>query len=140
MRKRLVVVLFSLGLIVIAGAVALARQQAPVDEPNAYVSEHQTEVPDTARTVTVSRSMPMPSAHPRRLSTMLERGQMPGAPIMAEVMTDTDCVPDRELISRCRNELRLDDGKRIVLRHPHDMSKVPCLAPGERVRLVPNAV
>ena len=28
----------------------------------------------------------------------------------------------------------------IVLRHPHDMTKVPCLAPGEQVRLVPAGV
>jgi hypothetical protein len=56
---------------------------------------------------------------------------------MAEVLTDTDCTPDGQMISRCRNEMQLADGRRIVLRHPHKMSEVPCLAPGEQVRLVP---
>ena len=41
------------------------------------------------------------------------------------------------MVSRCRNEMQLQDGSRIVLRHPHDMSAVPCLAPGEDVLLVP---
>jgi hypothetical protein len=42
------------------------------------------------------------------------------------------------MISRCRNEVSLADGTRVVLRHPHNMSKVPCLAPGEHVRLIPQ--
>ena len=138
MHTRLFVVLLSIGLVVVAGALTLGRQQDRAGDSTAYVSEHSAEVPDVARTVAVSRSMPMPSAHARRLSAMLEDGQMPGGPIMAEVMTDTDCAPDAEMVSRCRNELRLDDGSRIVLRHPHDMSRVPCLAPGERVRLIPG--
>ena len=65
---------------------------------------------------------------------------MPDGPMMAEVMTDTDCTPDAQMISRCRNVMRLADGRQIVLRHPHRMSDVPCLAPGERVRLIPTGV
>ena len=38
--------------------------------------------------------MPMPSAHARMLSAMLIEGRLPDAPMMAEVMTDTDCSPD----------------------------------------------
>jgi len=68
---------------------------------------------------------------------MLETGAMPREPMMAEVLTDTDCAPDEQMVSRCRNEMQLPGGRRIVLRHPHDMSSVPCLAPGEQVRLVP---
>lgn len=49
---------------------------------------------------------------------------------MADALTDTDCAPDGQMISRCRNVMRLADGRQLVLRHPHDMSKVPCLAPG----------
>ena len=101
-----------------------------------YVSEHPVAAPETARTVTVSATMPLPSAHERRLSAMLEEGEMPHGPMMAEVLTDTDCAPDKQMLSHCRNEVQLPDGQRIVLRHPHDMSKVPCLAPGEHVRLV----
>jgi hypothetical protein len=71
---------------------------------------------------------------------MLEEGTMPDRPMMAEVMTDSDCAPDAQMISRCRNVVRLPSGRQIVLRHPHDMSTIPCLAPGERVRLIPAGV
>lgn len=103
----------------------------------AYVSEHPVDVPATARTVLVSGTMPAPSESPDQLSAKLERGTMPSGPMTGEVMTDTDCTPDAQMISRCRNEVRLPDGTTIVLRHPHDMRTIPCLAPGERVSLVP---
>ena len=86
----------------------------------------------------VSRVMPAPSVSERRLSAMLERGVMPAAPTTAEVLSDTDCAPDSAMISRCRNEVRLPDGSTMVLRHPHDMRHIPCLAPGEQVLLVPT--
>jgi hypothetical protein len=103
------------------------------------VTEHAVPVPSEARDVLVSRAMPLPSAHALRLSAMLERGAMPARPVTAEVLTDTQCEPDAELVSRCRNEVLLGDGRVLVLRHPHRMSEVPCLAPGEAVRLVPVA-
>jgi hypothetical protein len=68
---------------------------------------------------------------------MLETGAMPREPMMAEVLTDSDCAPDEQMVSRCRNGMQLRDQRRIVLRHPHDMSSVPCLAPGEQVLIVP---
>lgn len=102
-----------------------------------YVSEHPVSAPEEARTVTASATMPLPSAHERRLSAMLEEGEMPSGPMLAEVLTDTECAPDEQMISRCRNEMRLADGRTIVLRHPHDMRSVPCLAPGEQVFVVP---
>jgi hypothetical protein len=103
-----------------------------------YVREHSVDVPTSARTVSVSADMPMPSSHARMLSAMLIEGRLPDAPMMAKVMTDTDCAPDAQMISRCRNEVQLANGEKIVVRHPHDMRDVPCLAPGELVRLVPT--
>lgn len=103
------------------------------------VTEHPVAVPETLRTVAVSATMPSPSAHERRLSAMLEDGDMPHRSMMAEVLTDTDCAPDGQMVSRCRNEVRLSDGSTIVLRHPHDMRTIPCLAPGERVLVAPAA-
>ena len=134
MHRRLALSVAAVALVATAALPLLALRGG--DEPRAYVSEHPVAVPETVRTVSVSRAMPMPSAHARRLSAMLEQGALPES-TMAEVMTDTDCTPDEHMVSRCRNELRLPDGSTIVLRHPHDMSKVPCLAPGEQVRLVP---
>jgi hypothetical protein len=109
------------------------------DAGQQYVSEHSASVPETARTVTISATMPAPSSHARRLSAMLEAGTMPHEATMAEVLTDTDCAPDARMVSRCRNEMLLANGGRIVLRHPHDMSSVPCLAPEEQVLLVPTS-
>ena len=124
------------------GVVLLANEPAAVpaaEAPPTFVSEHPVAVPEELRTVSVSTTMPMPSAHERTLSAMLAEGKLPARPTMGTVLTDTDCVPDEQMISRCRNEVMLEDGDRIVLRHPHDMAKVPCLAPGEQVRLLPLA-
>ena len=104
---------------------------------NRTVAEHSVDVPQTPRTVALSTTMPSPSAHERHLSAMLERGAMPQGPMMAEVLTDTECAPDVQMISRCRNEVRLADGRTMVLRHPHDMRTIPCLAPSEQVLLLP---
>lgn len=137
MRTRLIGVLVASAVLVAAAAAVALRGGG---EAPASVSEHPVAIPAAARTVLVSRAMPMPSAHARRLSAMLEDGPMPSRPMLADVVTDTDCTPDAQMISRCRNVVHLEDGRRVVLRHPHDMSRVPCLAPRERVRLVPTGV
>ena len=136
MRARLFMLL-AVTALALGGAWILFGPEGTDARKPAYVSEHPIDIPETARTVTVSATMPMPSAHERRLSAMLEQGRMPEGPMMAEVLTDTDCAPDEHMISHCRNEMRLPDGRTIVLRHPHDMHTVPCLAPGEQVLLVP---
>jgi hypothetical protein len=142
-RLAFTLALAALAVALVAAAAALTLLDrnpaaAPPAAP-AFVSEHPVAVPEELRTVAVSTAMPMPSAAQRRLSAMLEEGAMPARPMMATVVTDTDCVPDEEMISRCRNEMLLEDGSTIVLRHPHDMTDVPCLAPGEQVRLLPLA-
>lgn len=139
-RLRLFGVLAGIAILVVAaGALALAGREDAADAP-AAVSGHPVAAPSSVRTVVVSRTMPMPSAHERRLSAMLEAGTMPDRPVMGDVMTDSDCAPDAAMISRCRNDVRLADGRQIVLRHPHEMSRIPCLAPGERVRLIPSGI
>ena len=105
--------------------------------PTRYAEEHPVSIPAASRTIQVSRSMPMPSAQPRHLSAMLEQGSMPAHVMTGTVLSDTECAPDASSISHCRNEVRLPDGSTIVLRHPHDMAHIPCLAPGEHVRLLP---
>ena len=134
MRARFLLLTF-VALVALGGAWGLLSRDS--DAGKRYVSEHSAALPNASRTVTVSATLPLPSAHARRLSAMLEDGRMPRGPMMAEVLTDTDCAPDARMVSHCRNEMQLQDGSRIVLRHPHDMSAVPCLAPGEDVLLVP---
>lgn len=140
MRFRLSAAFALAAVVTVAAVLSVGDREKPAQEPPRSVAEHPVEVPEAARTVVVSTAMPMPSAHERRLSAMLEAGRMPAGPMMAEVLTDTDCTPDAEMISRCRNVVRLADGRQLVLRHPHDMTRVPCLAPGEHVRLIPTDV
>jgi len=135
MRSSSVLLVVAVALLALGAARTLLGSGEP-----APVTEHPVAVPEQPRTVTVSLTMPAPSAHERRLSAMLEQGSLPKHRTMAEVRTDTDCTPDAQMVSHCRNEVRLQDGTTIVLRHPHDMRKVPCLAPGERVLLVPASV
>lgn len=133
--------LLALALVVsaaVGGSLLYDRATAP-DAP-AYVAEHPVTVPESPRTVSLSASMPLPSAGERNLSAMVAEGEMPSGPTTGEVLTDTECTPDEAMISRCRNEVLLPGGGTVVLRHPHDMTKVPCLAPGEQVRLVPAGV
>ena len=65
------------------------------------------------------------------------KGRVPRTPMLATVLTDVNCEPDRYGISHCLNELRLlGDGRRITVRHDHNMHEFSCLTPGERVRVL----
>lgn len=123
-------------LLALVGAAVLIGRSSDAVDPG-YVTEHPVEVPATARTVQIYTTMPRPSSHARLLSARLEVGAMPRGRMLAEVLSDTECQPDEQMISRCRNEMRLSDGRTIVVRHPHNMANVPCLAPGETVLLMP---
>jgi hypothetical protein len=63
-------------------------------------------------------------------------GVTPVAPTVAEVLTDVNCEPDRFGISHCVNELALPGGRRLTVRHDHDMHEFPCLTPGDRIRVL----
>jgi hypothetical protein len=62
-------------------------------------------------------------------------GTLPTAPVIATVVVDANCDPDRYGISHCLNVLRLRNGSTVVVRHDHKMSRYPCLTPGETVRV-----
>jgi|SRR5690625_1503086 len=51
------------------------------------------------------------------------------------VRSDTDCKADKEGVSRCHNEIELDNQKKVTIANPHNMRKNRCLKPGEKVRL-----
>jgi hypothetical protein len=87
------------------------------------------------RTVLVFDRAKAPSPSLTTLHAGLEEGSLPRGSTVATVLTDEDCAPDRQGISHCRNEVRVAGGGIVVLRHPHDMRQVPCLAPGEKVLL-----
>ena len=92
---------------------------------------------DQLRTLLVFErgSRPLPSAPGSAMRARLVKGKVPSGETVATVETDEDCAPDGEGISHCLNKLRLKDGSQLQVRHGHDMSEVPCMSPGERVRV-----
>ncbi len=93
--------------------------------------------PAAVRTLLVSATTAPVSQPGLVLHGRLMAGHMPMAATSGTVLTDEDCAPDAMGISHCRNAVRLADGRTIVVRHPHDMGRVPCLTPGEHVRVRP---
>ena len=100
------------------------------------VDPHGTALP-AQRQLQISSMMPSPS-NSDGLRAKLVSGTMPTAAVDATVLTDEECQPDTHGLSHCLNRLRLPDGSEIQVRHPHDMTLVACLAPGEHVRLLPQ--
>lgn len=115
------------------------RQTAGRSAPAASTVDPAHAVPADLRTLLVWATMPAPSEPGRVLQAQLRGGRMPAGVTTAVVLSDEDCAPDAAGISHCRNALQLEDGRRIVVRHPHDMRLVPCLTPGERVVVRPAA-
>jgi hypothetical protein len=88
------------------------------------------------RTVLVfDREPKAPSPSATDLHAGLEKGRLRDGTVEATVLTDEDCAPDRHGVSHCRNVVQLVGGRTLVLRHPHEMHRVPCLEPGETVLL-----
>lgn len=58
-----------------------------------------------------------------------------GTPVSGVVASDTQCQPDAQGFSHCRNVIVLDDGTTIMAVDTHMMSRYPCLDPGQRLTL-----
>lgn len=67
------------------------------------------------------------------LSGSLISGTVPLQPMMATVMSDTNCTPDAMGVSHCENQLRMNDGTMLTVQHNHRMMDTPCLSPGEHI-------
>ena len=133
MMQRRFLVAAVIGLIVLGGSAFALGRTTQTNEP--AVDPHGTALP-AERQVQLSLVMPSPSDFDG-LHAKLIGGTMPAATTEATVLSDEQCEPDGQGISHCLNRLRLPDGSEIAVRHPHNMDGVPCLAPGENVRLVP---
>ena len=97
-------------------------------------SSHEAHVAGP-RTVLVA-SEPELATNDGTLTVGFERGMKPPASETdAVVVTDENCTPDADGVSHCRNEIRMANGKTVRVQHDHRMHEVPCLVPGEKVRL-----
>ena len=122
----------------VAALLALSSTDNPAPSTASPVQDRAHTAPPTVRTVIVTRGKeePPPSLPGATMHALLLKGKVPSRPAMATVTSDEDCAPDAAGISHCLNRLRLEGGNRLAVRHPHAMSQVPCMTPGERVRVV----
>lgn len=140
--SSLVLLIGTLTGLVLAGCGGDTAGPVPADAPKTEaapaptVDPHGTPLAEV-RTVVLRRGDISPSPPGSVLHTQLMTGAMPSRHTTAVVLTDEDCEPDAAGISHCRNKLLLAGGRRISVRHNHKMSIVPCLSPGEEVKIQP---
>lgn len=134
MTKRNILVAVLAALLVVTGSALVLERASQSD--GVTVDPHGIALP-AQRQVQLSYVMPSPSDFDG-LHAKLVGGTMPSATVQATVLSDEECQPDAQGVSHCLNRLRLADGSEIQVRHPHDMTVVPCLAPGEHVTLEPT--
>jgi hypothetical protein len=111
-------------------------KSAPAGSGHEHAGDRAHQRPALTRTLAVyTDAEPAPSAHPERMRALLTQGELPNGVVEATVLTDEDCAADAKGVSHCRNQLRLPNGKKVTVRHPHRMHDVPCMTLGETVRL-----
>lgn len=108
---------------------------SPTSSSSSATTAEKSTAANEMRTVLVFDHVSAPSPSATDLHAGLEKGKLPAGRVVGTVLTDEDCMPDQQGISHCRNVVRLAGGGTVVLRHPHEMHLVPCLAPGEKVLL-----
>lgn len=134
-RNRLIVGA-ALAIPLAIAVVTLASRPGHGGSPDGLTSETSAATPQAQRTLAVSSAyMPRPSEPGAALNALRISGRIPGRPEGGTVLTDEDCAPDARGISRCVNRIRLASGRTLSVRHPHRMMEVPCLSPGELVRV-----
>jgi hypothetical protein len=136
MRRLAVFTLAAVALGAVLGAAVLGLRS--VDRARPSARDDASPAPSATapvRTVIAFRSMPAPSRPGATLHVMLADPQPAVKPQGGTVLSDEACTPDATGLSHCLNRIRLADGAVITVVHPHRMSEVPCLAPGERVRV-----
>jgi len=122
----------------IATAAALSGGQAHHTTPTtAGAQDHSHHAPARIRTLVVHpRGHAARSESPQAMKATRVRGSVPRTATIATVRTDEDCAPDAAGVSHCLNRLELPGGRKLVVRHLHRMADVPCMTPGERVRVM----
>lgn len=139
-RTPFIIIGATLAVAIMLVGVIIARPQPSNPPPAAAPSPHFVEVaaPGALRTVVIGGAydqLPGTSNDHGFLMANLYAGQVPVGASEALVLNDRNCEPDQDGISHCLNDLQI--GNIIVtVQHHHDMRTVPCLTPGETVRLM----
>jgi hypothetical protein len=142
--RAVLVVAASVALAALVIAVLFANSATRQPDPAIpAVTKHFVDVPPGAgkailRTLVIARPgqrLPFMSETGSVLMASLERGTLPAGVARATVLTDANCQPDEDGVSHCLNELDFG-GAKVVVRHHHKMSEVPCLTPGEEVNIL----
>ncbi len=61
------------------------------------------------------------------------RAPAEGERLVGVVASDSNCEPDALGISHCHNVIDFGNGRSIEVVHNHQMSRNPCLAPGQKI-------
>lgn len=111
-----------------------APPQAPSEQQ--ILSDSAHEQPESDKRTVLVADEPTLGSDQETLTVGLEEGTMPPSTATdAVVMTDENCTPDARGVSYCLNEIQIDGGETLSVRHKHRMHEVPCLVPGEPIRL-----
>jgi hypothetical protein len=122
--------------VLLAGRLLLSPADAPT--PSVPGAPHFQPAGAEVRAVLVTPEAERLPHKPGAVPVTLVEGTLPPDALYARVVTDEDCAPDAAGVSHCLNRLAVA-GTEVAVRHHHRMHDVPCLSPGEVVRLVDRA-
>lgn len=134
MKRTRYLLIPALGLIAMAVVIAstardLTGSVEPTTVPHFEFADVRVQITDE----------PVVSRHQDPVYVQLEYGEIPPEVTHLTVLTDENCMPDEDGISHCLNRVEFEtaEGRQEAgLRHHHNMSEVPCLAPTQTLELV----
>lgn len=129
--KRLAPIVAVIAVAIVVMFTVTRPQTAPV--PTA-VPHYQSE-PRAIRVV----DQPLTSTGEGPVVAELVSGQIPADVTSLTVLTDENCQPDQDGVSHCLNRVQFTSSNgagEATLQHHHRMAEVPCLAPGETLRVI----
>ncbi|MDN4067611.1 hypothetical protein QYF50_06860 [Paenibacillus vini] len=74
----------------------------------------------------------------KRYITQLLEGDV-DTMVKGTVKTDTDCEADEAGISRCHNQIELENKKTVTVINIHNMQNFSCFSPGDEIEIQPLA-
>ncbi len=139
MNRRLAIALSGAVILIAASIVAFStgERDGKVRKASDVAPAHGHAQATGPRTLVVARRDRSAMSRPGQImNASLVKGRLPSGATLAQVETDEDCAPDAQGVSHCTNRLKTVDGRSLTVVHPHRMAEVPCMTPGEQVKVV----